>query len=347
MNRPRLAVALTAGIASFVASLLTAPESAANSTAVSKNNPADTPADIAAAKVTEQIATDQIVSEQANQANKDLAKKAQKSAQRMKPGNIEVHVHVPAAVKKGNEKVPLFVVLHGGLTNWLIVKLDSQICKRADKDGFIVAFPQGTFLTWNAGQCCGPAKWRRSDDVASVNVLIDELKDKYKVDPSRVYVVGSSNGAMLAQKLAMESPEKIAAFASVSGCLYQSKKESTVPISAFLMNGENDKVVRFQGGRGGLPIYRFDSTPAEMALQYWIERNQCQVKVQEDRSEYLMKDYCGEADTEVLYYQVKKGRHTWPGGLHAKIAGSKGDRLLNATDLICDFCLRHRRKQSP
>ncbi|MBX9941829.1 MAG: prolyl oligopeptidase family serine peptidase [Candidatus Obscuribacterales bacterium] len=323
MNRLRFSMALAAGIASLGTSLLSSLESAASEQWQVN---------------TEQVDTTQTISEPNSKRHRPFAPRKMLA---------KMQVHVPSAVKIGNQKVPLFVVLHGGLTNWLFIKLDSQFCKRADKDGFIVAFPQGSLLTWNAGQCCGPAKWKKSDDVASVNALIEDLIGKYQVDPNRVYVVGSSNGAMLAQKIAMENPENIAAFASVAGCLYRSTKEATEPISALLINGESDKVVRFHGGRGGLPIYRFDSTPAEMALQYWIDRNQCQINAQEDRPEYLMKDYCGAADSEVLYYQVKNGRHTWPGGLHAKLAGARGDRLLNATDLICDFCLRHRRKQSP
>ena len=59
-----------------------------------------------------------------------------------------------------------------------------------------------------------------------------------------------------------------------------------------------------------------------------------------------MKSYTGgKENSEVLYYKIKNGTHTWPGGLHARLAGSSSDRQLNATDLICDFCLRQRKEQ--
>lgn len=270
-----------------------------------------------------------------------LCAKAATATERLPKFNL----HVPDSVKRSQKPVPLFVVLHGGLTNWLFVRLDSGFCKRADRDEFIVAFPQGDFLTWNAGRCCGPSLWNRKEDVESINRLIENLKERYPIDADRVYLVGSSNGAMLAQKVAREKPEQIAAFASVAGCLYPGKEESSHPVSAFLINGDNDKVVRFNGGRGGLPIYRFDSTPASLSLTYWVERNGCTSLQEMETTDFEMKCYTGgKENTEVLYYKVKNGTHTWPGGLHARIAGSSGDKQLNATDLICDFCLRHKRE---
>ncbi len=255
------------------------------------------------------------------------------------------NLYVPSSVKRTQKPVPLFVVLHGGLTNWLFVRLDSGFCKRADRDEFIVAFPQGDFLTWNAGRCCGPSLWSKKDDVESINRLIENLKERYKIDSDRVYLVGCSNGAMLTQRVAREKPEQIAAFASVSGCLYPGELESERPVSAFLINGENDKVVRFNGGRGGLPIYRFDSTPANLSLTYWVERNGCTDLQEKETSDFEMKSYTGgKENSEVLYYKIKNGTHTWPGGLHARLAGSSSDRQLNATDLICDFCLKHKRE---
>src|SRR5579884_3556132 len=68
-------------------------------------------------------------------------------------------VHLPAAYD-GSAATPLLVVLHGGGGDIGFAVRMFGFNEKADKEGFIVAYPNGSgrmgdhILTWNAVECC-------------------------------------------------------------------------------------------------------------------------------------------------------------------------------------------------
>lgn len=103
-------------------------------------------------------------------------------------------------------KAPLIIGLHGGISNPTTFALQSGLV-RAVEAGFTVCLPYGTgatakALTWNAGTCCGYAKRRGVDDLEFLNRLALRLE-------RRPFVVGFSNGAMLAYLWAATYPETV------------------------------------------------------------------------------------------------------------------------------------------
>jgi len=68
----------------------------------------------------------------------------------------------------------------------------------------IVAYPQGLSLgvgtssAWNAGTCCEPAMILQLNDVGFIYRLIDNIQSQLRVDKSRVWAKGFSNGGMMA-----------------------------------------------------------------------------------------------------------------------------------------------------
>jgi len=56
-----------------------------------------------------------------------------------------------------------------------------------------------------------------TDDIGFIEGLLDELEANYRVDSSRVYVTGYSNGAYMTHRLGCELSERIAAIAPVMG----------------------------------------------------------------------------------------------------------------------------------
>ncbi|MCB1155654.1 polyhydroxybutyrate depolymerase, partial [bacterium] len=75
---------------------------------------------------------------------------------------------------------PLVIVLHGGGGRARQVARATRFSELADREGFIVAYPNGTgrgplLLTWNARYCCGHALRENADDVAFIAALIDRV----------------------------------------------------------------------------------------------------------------------------------------------------------------------------
>ncbi|HUL91849.1 MAG TPA: PHB depolymerase family esterase [Burkholderiales bacterium] len=73
-------------------------------------------------------------------------------------------IRAPAESAKGTGRVPLVLVLHGGGGNADYAERMTGFTDKAGREGFIVAYPEGTgrrsnrLLTWNAGHCGGA--WR-------------------------------------------------------------------------------------------------------------------------------------------------------------------------------------------
>ncbi len=167
-------------------------------------------------------------------------------------------VHVPPSYGAG-QSAPVIIALHGGGGNALSAVNFFQLDEKADQEGFLVVYPEGTgrrvagklFGTWNAGRCCGPAQEKNVDDVGFISLLIERLQEDFSVDAKRIYVTGMSNGALMAYRLACEISDKIAAIApsgghdAFDGCA----PSRHVPVIHF--HGSDDPCALYNGGGCG------------------------------------------------------------------------------------------------
>jgi polyhydroxybutyrate depolymerase len=174
-------------------------------------------------------------------------------------------VHVPARLPPSGSRA-LVIVLHGGLGNADRIaggqaESELNLDAVADKDGFIVAYLNGTpvtrrlgakFLGWNAGGgCCGVPAETGVDDVAYIRGAVDHLATEYGVDRARVFGVGHSNGAMMVQRMVCET-DVFAAGVAFSGPL---NIEASDCIGArgkriLAVHGADDANVPVAGGTG-------------------------------------------------------------------------------------------------
>src|SRR3546814_3263586 len=92
----------------------------------------------------------------------------------------------------------------------------SDVCS-SDLHDFIVVYPDGVGRAWNAGSCCAKPMKEKIDDVGFVRAVIADVKHRYKIDATRIYGTGFSNGAMLLHRIACDAPDTFAAIAPVSG----------------------------------------------------------------------------------------------------------------------------------
>ncbi|MEJ5912873.1 alpha/beta fold hydrolase [Pseudokineococcus sp. 1T1Z-3] len=113
----------------------------------------------------------------------------------------------------------------------------------------------GARTSWDAGGCCGSAARSGVDDVGFLRHLLVRLRAR---GAERAYVVGYSNGGMLAYRLACEHPDDVDAIAVVNGSI-------TVPrcpgaFTALHLAGADDAAVPVDGAER-VP-YLFTGFPA-------------------------------------------------------------------------------------
>lgn len=185
-------------------------------------------------------------------------------------------VHAPDRLPPAGAR-SLVIVLHGGLGNAERIadrrsESGMNLDDEADRDGFIVAYlngtpltrvPSATMLGWNAGGgCCGMSAQNNIDDVGYVSAAVADLVSRYGVDPTRVYGMGHSNGAMMVQRIACETGV-LAAVVAIAGPL--NMERPTCPGARgrriLAIHGAMDENVPLSGGEGskGLSHVAFQS----------------------------------------------------------------------------------------
>ncbi|MQY06727.1 alpha/beta hydrolase family esterase [Actinomadura macrotermitis] len=239
-------------------------------------------------------------------------------------GHREYLLHVPPKLADGTwrdgkpaKPLPLVLALHGGLANMQKMEQLTGFDGLSDDKGFLVAYPDGFMTTWNAGDCCGAAKFGNIKDVDFLSRLIDKLTDSGLADSRRVYVTGFSNGAGMAYRMACEKPEKVAAIGVVEGSLV-TKCDPGRPVSAMIFHGTADTNVPINGGgRRDINDSR-PFPPVRDAVEFWRRLGRLPEPKQKVRALSSGTDCTatgkGDGGTEVAYCRVEGGRHQWPKG---------------------------------
>jgi polyhydroxybutyrate depolymerase len=276
-------------------------------------------------------------------------------------------IHLPSGYDR-TEHLPLIITLHGrgGNGESMVLLTRSGFNKLADRDRFIVVYPDGIERNWNDGrkdeQSNDRAHRENLDDVGFISDLIDQMIRKYNADPSAVYVTGISNGAIMCYRLACELSEKIAAIAPVDGNIPYTLADqcsSSRPVSVLAINNTDDPLVPYEGGDIYSKIPRVNLgrvLSANESVFFWVKRDSCRPTPEffsepdtdpKDGTTVSWKRFSGGTEgTEVILYSVKGGGHTWPGGfqyLPVWIIG-KTSRDFDANVTIWTFFKKHSRK---
>jgi len=254
--------------------------------------------------------------------------------------------------REGAARLPLVIALHGGGGHAANMEEMSGFTAKARQEGFIVVYPEGSgrlrhsFLTWNAGHCCGQAMERREDDVGFIRALIEHLEANYPVDPMRIYATGMSNGGMMTHRLGSELGDRLAAIAPVVATVFGDEQRPRHGVPALMINGALDQSVPPAGGPpGGAFAGAWDGTPTQPALaqlSFWAGANGCvgeaESSVQGVLSRWRHACPAGHSAELVL---VGDSGHAWPGGRAGSRRGDTPSSALNATDEIWAFFRRH------
>jgi polyhydroxybutyrate depolymerase len=120
-------------------------------------------------------------------------------------------LHIPANAR-ADQPAPLILNFHGLTSNGREQELLSGMSQAAEAYGAFVVYPDGLGEHWNV------APGRKGDaDLRFICDLILTLQRQYPLDPKRIYATGISNGGGMANRLACDLSDVIAAIAPVAG----------------------------------------------------------------------------------------------------------------------------------
>ncbi|MBY0229848.1 MAG: hypothetical protein K2W96_11250 [Gemmataceae bacterium] len=256
-------------------------------------------------------------------------------------------LHVPKALDR-TRRAPLVLALHGaGMTGAMMMGFCGLNAK-AQAEGFVVAYPDGRGLVWNAGGLKGEFARRKPDDVRFLSRLIDEVSGLVRIDESRVYATGMSNGGMMCYRLGDELSHRLAAVAPVAGTMAIPRAAPKRALPLLHLHCRGDRIVPYDRPERS-PLTRvasFRSAPA--SAEAWAVATGCEKEAKTSilspqdgsRTRIVRQEWAGGKGGVVLI-SIDGGGHLWPGrpfplGLIAPV------NALSANDSIWEFFKKHR-----
>ena len=137
---------------------------------------------------------------------------------------------------------PAMIFLHGFQDDVSGAIRSTGFNALADRDGDLVAYPEGVRRSFDAGLCCGDAVAFAVDDVGFLSQVVADLRRR---GAGRIAVAGFSNGAMMAYRLGCTRPRLVDSVAAMSGTLELPRCAG--PIRALALHGRRDQTVPFTG----------------------------------------------------------------------------------------------------
>jgi polyhydroxybutyrate depolymerase len=231
----------------------------------------------------------------------------------------------PNSVLLKGKPAPVVFALHGGKSTAAQLQSYLGMNAVAEKEGFIVVYPQGVDNAWNDGRNgVGTAntKITNIDDVGFLSALADALIAQGVADSRRLYLTGLSNGGFMAVNLACGGQSKFAAFATVISSLpvaAQPACKPSRPTPIMMINGSEDQLIRFDGQPGKLGISG-NLPPMDVAKHFaglagctTSADTQWPVRDGADKTSIQQRVWSGcAANTGVEFFTVMGGGHQAP-----------------------------------
>ncbi len=216
---------------------------------------------------------------------------------------------------------PLLIALHGRLGTGKKMIKQTGFNGIADREGFIVVYPEGFKRGWADGRGITHADKQGVDDVAFIDKLIKVFQERFSIDSTRIYIAGHSNGGFMAQRLAIERSHKFAAVAVVAASLSEwlaSRFTPGRPMPILFIHGTADPVTPYVGGRqpGGARVLSVEDT-----VKIWAHFNGCNKSPEVQEIHGLNNGTLVSVFTygscknhsQVKLYRIEGGGHVWPG----------------------------------
>lgn len=158
-------------------------------------------------------------------------------------------LYVPPAYN-GSRAYPLVVALHGlGGTEDSMFGANYRALPEAEKHGYILVAPLGYRIDGGYGGRGGVATKRQQFSEQDVMEVLRLVRERYKIDDNRIYLMGHSMGAIGTWLLGPKYPNLWAVLAPISGNGDPASVEKTRDIPEIVVHGDADNVVPVNSSR--------------------------------------------------------------------------------------------------
>ena len=229
-----------------------------------------------------------------------------------------------------DENRPAILVLQGSGVSAVSMRA-AGFDDLADRENLAVIYIPLTTPTWLLNAAIEGDDTSAAFDVDTVNFvhqMLEELIVNVRLDPSRIYLTGFSDGGVATFYFMCELSHLVAGVATVSASMPVELIEDCTPerpIPLLMMNGTADKQVRFSGGIFGDPNrpQGLEMASAFDTATFWREANKCRNVDEKAALDDVAPDDqvrvwtqtwndCQEAAI-IQFVTLLGGAHGWPG----------------------------------
>ena len=203
----------------------------------------------------------------------------------VKVGNTE-RTYLQYVPKQLGTKRPLLISCHGMNQDAPYQKGMLQIESVADTAKFVTVFPQGINNSWDLDG---------RKDINFILKIIEKMVEQYDIDPGKVYLSGFSMGGMFTYHAMNMIPDRIAAFAPISGYTLNHTGNGIVNAVTVNANARAIPIIHTHGTSDSVVPF----ATAQPGLDLWISHNHC------NATATVTKNYRGASHIT---------RHVWSGG---------------------------------
>jgi len=169
---------------------------------------------------------------------------------------VPYRTYVPTSYN-GTRAFPLIVALHGlgGTEDAFFDNYNKVLPPLAESHGYIVAAPLGYRVDgsygWGLGNPPADPGTRRTQELSEQDVMqvLQRMRQLYKIDENRIYLMGHSMGGIGTWKLAPKYPDIWAAIAPISGNGAADTLDKIRHVPEIIVHGDADPTVAVTGSR--------------------------------------------------------------------------------------------------
>ena len=169
---------------------------------------------------------------------------------------LPYRLYVPTTYT-GAKALPLIIALHGlgGTEDAFFDNYEKKLPPLAESHGYIVAAPLGYRVDgsygWGLGAPPADPNTKRTQDFSEQDVMqvLARVRQLYRIDDTRIYLMGHSMGAIGTWKIAPKYPDIWAAIAPFSGSGAAATLERIRTVPEIIVHGDADPTVDVAGSR--------------------------------------------------------------------------------------------------
>jgi len=245
----------------------------------------------------------------------------------------------------GRPRAATVIVLHGALVSAEATVSWYGFGEAVKRRGLTAAFPRGLGLLWNDGR---NAAWASgADDVGFLRRLAQRLVANGTADPARLYLVGVSNGGMMALRMLCETPETFAGAGLVIASMpaeVGARCRLRRPVPIVMLNGTADTLIPYGGGNVGFGVGGLQGSvwPVERTAAFLARQTGCEPvskrtiagSAEAEPIRVVRLDW-GRCEGGVTLYRVEGGGHQVYGHTnYFPMLLGPGTDLVSAPDAI-------------